>query len=207
MADFDDARAFWDARFAAPEYIFGTEPNQFLVREASRLAPGAKVLDVACGEGRNAVWLAGLGCQVTGFDVSPLALDKARRLAATKQVQVEWLQADVRTWEWAPAAFDAVACIFIQFASPAERARLFAGFRETLRPGGLVLLQGYTPKQLEYRTGGPGELSHLYTEGMLREAFDGWDILQLREYEADLAEGTKHVGRSALIELVARRPV
>jgi cyclopropane fatty-acyl-phospholipid synthase-like methyltransferase len=207
MADFDDARAFWDARFAAPEYIFGTEPNQFLVREASRLAPGAEVLDMACGEGRNAVWLAGRGCQVTGFDVSPLALDKARRLAATKQVQVEWLQADVRTWEWAPAAFDAVACIFIQFASPAERERLFAGFRETLRPGGLVLLQGYTPKQLEYRTGGPGEISHLYTEAMLREAFDGWDILQLREYEADLAEGTKHVGRSALIELVARRPV
>ena len=206
MADFDDARAFWDARFAAPDYIFGTEPNQFLVREAPRLVSGAKVLDMACGEGRNAVWLAGRGCEVTAFDVSPLALAKARRLATTKQVQVEWLQADVRSWEWTPAAFDAIACIFIQFASPAERTRLFEGFRGTLRPGGLVLLQGYTPKQLEYRTGGPGDLSHLYTEAMLREAFDGWDILQLREYEADLAEGTKHVGRSALIELVARRP-
>lgn len=207
MADFDDARTFWDARFAAPGYIFGTEPNQFLAREAVRLAADARVLDIACGEGRNAVWLAAQGCDVTGFDVSPLALEKAERLAVEKQVQVRWHQADVRTWTWAPAAFDAVACIFIQFASPAERARLFEGFRETLAPGGLVLLQGYTPKQLEYRTGGPGELSHLYTEAMLREAFGTWDILLLREYEAELAEGTKHVGRSALIELVARRPV
>lgn len=206
MANFDDARAFWDARFQAPEYIFGTEPNRFLEREAERLPKGATVLDIACGEGRNAVWLATRGCEVTAFDVSPLALAKAERLAQSKQVQVAWHMADVRTWNWTPAAFDAVACIFIQFASPAERARLFRGFRETLRPGGLVLLQGYTPKQLEYRTGGPGDVAHLYTEALLREAFDGWEILVLREYEDDLAEGTKHVGRSALIELVARRP-
>jgi len=207
MADFDDARSFWDARFEAPEYIFGTVPNRFLAREAIRLPSGARILDIACGEGRNAVWLAGQGCEVTGFDVSPVALDKARRLAAEKQVQVSWHQADVRSWDWAPEVFDAVACIFIQFASPEERTRLFQGFRETLRPGGFVLLQGYTPKQLEYRTGGPGDIAHLYTEALLRSAFEGWELLLLREYEDELAEGTKHVGRSALIEMVARKPV
>lgn len=206
MPDFDDARSFWDARFRAPEYIFGRTPNVFLEGHAGLLPDGARVLDVACGEGRNAVWLAQRGCRVTGVDISPLALDKARRLATDAGVQVDWREADLRQWQWESDVFDAVTCIFIQFASPQERSRLFEGFRTTLAPGGLLLLQGYTPKQLEYRTGGPGDVAHLYTEALLREAFRGWEVLELREHESTLAEGSKHVGRSALIDLVARRP-
>ncbi len=206
MSGFDDARAFWDQRFAAPEYIFGTEPNRFLASQAHRLVAGMRVLDIACGEGRNAVWLAAQGCRVTAFDISPLALAKAGRLADERRVEVEFREASVDDWRWEPAAFDAVACIFIQFAEPAQRARLFDGFHAALGPGGLVLLQGYTPKQLDYRTGGPGQLSHLYTAPMLREAFARFEILELREHEEDLAEGSKHVGRSALVDLVARRP-
>jgi 2-polyprenyl-3-methyl-5-hydroxy-6-metoxy-1,4-benzoquinol methylase len=203
---FDDAQAFWDQRFSAAEYIFGTDPNRFLASQAALFRPGQRVLDVACGEGRNSVWLARRGCDVLGIDVSPLGLKKARRLAEESGVQIAFQQADVRAWDWAPTAFDAVVCIFIQFAAPDDRRRLFEGFRTTLKPGGLLVLQGYTPKQIEYKTGGPPQAEHMYTEGMLREAFAGLEILRLREHEEELAEGTKHVGRSALIDLVARQP-
>ncbi|MFO1321868.1 MAG: class I SAM-dependent methyltransferase [Burkholderiales bacterium] len=206
MPAFDDARTFWDKRFDTSEYIFGTEPNVFLTREQSRLPAGARILDVACGEGRNAVWLASLGHRVTGFDISPLAIGKARALADARKVQVNLRVADVRTWEWEPGAFDAVVCVFIQFASPEVRTRLFEGFRSTLAPGGIVLLQGYTPKQLEYRTGGPGDASHLYTPALLESALTGFEMLRLEAHEAVLAEGSKHVGRSALIDVVARKP-
>ena len=203
---FDDAREFWDQRFAAPEYIFGTEPNVFLRAQAERFKRGDRVLDVACGEGRNSVWLAGLGCVVTGLDVSPLALAKGRRLADTHGLRVEYRQGDIRDWRWQPGCFDAVVCIFIQFAEPTQRTRLFEGIEATLAPGGLLVLQGYTPKQLEYKTGGPPQAEHMYTEMLLRDAFRNLDILHLREHEDILAEGTKHVGRSALIDLVARKP-
>lgn len=205
MADHDDARTFWDGRFDTAEYIFGREPNVFLAREAHRIPACSDVLDVACGEGRNAVWLARQGHRVSGLDISPVALTKARTLAATHGVSPTLRACDLRDWVWEPESFDAIVCIFIQFAAPAERQRLFGGFRTALRPGGLVLLQGYTPRQLEYRTGGPGDIAHLYTADLLREAFSGFDLLRLEEYEADLAEGSKHVGRSALVDLVARK--
>jgi cyclopropane fatty-acyl-phospholipid synthase-like methyltransferase len=203
---FDDARAFWDERFAAPEYIFGREPNRFLVSQAALFQPGAAVLDVATGEGRNAVWLAQRGCRVTGIDISAKAIEKARRLAAESGVEVRFEVEDVRQRSWVADAFDAVVTIFIQFAAPAERRSVFEGMQRTLRPGGVIVLQGYTPKQLEYKTGGPPQADHMYTEPLLREAFAGWEILHLAEHEDVLNEGTKHVGRSALIDLVARKP-
>jgi len=202
---FDDAREFWDQRYSAPEYIFGTSPNLFLASQQHLFKPGDRVLDIACGEGRNSVWLASLGCQVLGMDVSPLALTKARQLAADRGVTVAWQEADVRSWQWQPDAFDAVVCIFIQFADPSQRARLFSGLQTTLKLGGKLVLQGYTPKQVEYKTGGPPQAAHMYTAAMLRDAFAGLDIVHLQEHEDVLSEGTKHVGRSALIDLVAYR--
>ena len=205
MAAFDDAQRFWDERFAAPGYIFGTEPNRFLASQAARFGRGQAVLDVACGEGRNSVWLARQGCDVAGIDISPLARQKARRLAEKHAVSVAWDQADIRTFNWGGARFDAIVCIFIQFAAPADRERLFTGFLDTLKPGGIVVLQGYTPRQLEHRTGGPGDLAHLYTRDLLEAAFGAFEMLLLEEHEDVLDEGTKHVGRSALIDLVARK--
>lgn len=206
MPQFDDPRQFWNERYADAGYIFGTAPNRFLEAEAGRLPPSARILDVACGEGRNAVWLAERGHDVVGLDISPLALEKARRLAAERGVTVRFEEADLRTRALGEAQFDAIACIFIQFAAPEVRARLFEGFALALKPGGLLLMQGYTPKQLEFRTGGPGTLENLYTPEMLREAFADWRIERLESYEAELSEGTKHVGMSALVDLVARRP-
>ena len=204
---FDDAQAFWDARYSAQEYIFGVEPNVFLAGQTALFRPGHRVLDIACGEGRNSVWLAQRGCDVLGIDVSPLALKKAQRLAENKGVNVEFRLADVCDWQWNPATFDAVVCIFIQFAAPSERTRLFEGIETALKPGGVVVLQGYTPKQVEYKTGGPPDAAHMYTREMLELAFARLQILHLLEHEDTLAEGTKHVGRSALIDLVARKPV
>ena len=202
---FADPAGTWNQRFAADGYLFGTEPNAWLREHAAVWTPGQRVLCVADGEGRNSVWLARRGLQVDAFDIAEVGVAKARRLAAEQGATVNFQVADCDSFAWPEAHYDGVAAIFVQFADPALRDRLFAHLQRSLKPGGTLLLQGYTPKQLEYRTGGPPLLSHLYTATMLREAFTAMDILELREYEADVAEGTGHLGRSALIGLVARR--
>lgn len=196
----------WNRRFSASEYIFGTEPNAFLFSNGFRLKGGQRVLCVADGEGRNSVWLAEQGLDVTAFDFSPIGVEKARRLAAERGVKVSYEAASVYDWRWPEEAFDVVAAIFVQFADPEMRRFMFERIVRALKPGGLLLLEGYTPKQLEYRTGGPSRLENLYTEALLREAFKSLEILELREYEAELGEGSQHAGRSAVIDLVARKP-
>ena len=202
---FADALGTWNKRFAADGYLFGTEPNAWLKEHAAVWSSGQRVLCVADGEGRNSVWLAQRGLQVQAFDISDVGVAKARRLAAERGVQVDFQVADCDGFAWPEAVYDGVAAIFIQFADPALRERLFARIQRCLKPGATLLLQGYTPKQLEYRTGGPPLLLHLYTEAMLREAFAAMDIVVLREYEADVAEGSGHLGCSALVGMVARR--
>ena len=203
-----DHEAHWSARYrdAGDEYLFGTAPNKFLAAQAERFGAGMNVLSVADGEGRNAVWLAEQGCRVTATEISPVALEKAAKLARVRHVAVDFVQVDILNWDWPEAAYDAVLGIFIQFATPAERPRQLAGMKLAVKPGGLLLLQGYTPKQLEHRTGGPSAVENLYTEAMLRELFADWDIVLLREHEDTIEEGTAHAGRSALIDLVARKP-
>jgi SAM-dependent methyltransferase len=121
-------------------------------------------------------------------------------------VCVDYTVSDCEQWNWTAQSHDGVVAVFIQFADPAMRARLFANMVRALKPGGVLILQGYTPGQLEYNTGGPGELSHLYTADLLREAFQDLRIVELIEYEAELNEGARHVGRSALLGLVATKP-
>lgn len=202
---FDDAEAFWDRRFAGPEYLFGSEPNVFLVSQRALFSPGMRVLEIGCGEGRNSVWVAQMGCRVTGVDISTAALAKAAKLAAERSVEVQWIHADVRNWQWEAERFDAVVCIFIQFAAPEGRQRIFAGIQSTLVAGGCLVLQGYTPRQLQYSSGGPRDPDHLYTPELLERSLPGFDIVHMHEHDAVLAEGTKHVGQAALIELVARK--
>jgi SAM-dependent methyltransferase len=203
---FTDPAGTWNRRFAETDYLFGTEPNIWLREHAGVWQPGDRVLCVADGEGRNSVWLATQGLQVDAFDISDVGVAKARRLAEQQGVAVNFTVADCDAFDWPEAAYDGVAAIFIQFADPALRERVFANMVRSLKPGGVLLLQGYTPQQLEFRTGGPPLLSHLYTEELLREAFAGLDILTLRSYEGMVTEGAGHHGRSALVGLVARRP-
>lgn len=204
-----DHEAFWSARYrgVGDDYLFGTAPNKFLASQESRFGDGMRVLSVADGEGRNAVWLAEQGCQVTATEISPVALEKATKLARGRNVTVDHMQADILNWDWPREEFDAVVGIFIQFATPAERPRQLAGMKQAVKSGGLLFLQGYTPKQLEYRTGGPSAVESLYTAEMLREFFADWEIVSLREHEDTIEEGSAHIGRSALIDLVARKPL
>jgi SAM-dependent methyltransferase len=203
---FPDPAGTWDKRFEGEAYIFGLEPNDYLRVQTIHMAPGGRVLCVADGEGRNSVWLARQGMHVDAFDISEVGVAKARRLAANAQVTVHFGVADCDSWAWPIETYDAVAAIFVQFADPPMRERMFARMVRSLKHGGLLVLQGYTPRQLEYKTGGPPFVSHLYTADLLRFAFAELEIIELREYEADLAEGTQHFGRSALIGLLARRP-
>ncbi len=197
----------WDARYAEQGYIFGEGPNLFLERQAPLLKPGMRALAVADGEGRNSVWLAEQGLAVTATDISPVALAKARRLAERRGVAVDFRQADMVGWDYPEGEFDLVAAIFIQVVGPADRAVAFEGMKRALKPGGLLLVEGYTPDQLRHGTGGPSAIENLYTEALLRESFGGLIIEQLDSYEAELDEGPRHKGLSAVIDLVARKPL
>ena len=194
----------WNERYAGEDYHFGTEPNAFLASQHARLKPGMSCLAVADGEGRNGVWLAEQGLQVTSVDGSSVAVNKARALARVRGVTLECELADLSDWQWPVQRFDVVAAIFIQFVGAAGRAQQFANLKRCLKPGGLLLLQGYTPRQLEYRTGGPSQVDNLYTESVLREAFDDMEILHLAEHDSVIHEGAGHDGMSALIDMVAR---
>lgn len=200
------ARDYWDTRFAATDYVFGTQPSNFLTRQAELLTAGQTALAVADGEGRNGVWLAEQGLDVTSMDFSEAALEKARKLAASRAVEVKFERADLTDWSWPPEAFDIVAAVFIQFADAGLREKIFAGIRRTLKPGGLLLLHGYRPEQLAYKTGGPSTVENLYTRELLERSFGDWQILLLREYDQMLTEGAGHAGMSALVDLVARKP-
>ena len=202
---FEHALTRWEARFNVAEYLFGERPNAYLASKAGLLIRGGRALSIADGEGRNSVWLAEHGMQVDAFDFSPTAVAKARRLAVSRGVYVGFNVCETFAWGWAPSTYDLVAAIFIQFATPAERAKLFPLIRQTLKPGGLLILQGYRPEQLQYRTGGPPEVENLYTEAIIREALAGMDILELRCYDEHVDEGKGHAGMSALMGVVARK--
>lgn len=197
----------WDARFAGDSYLFGKAPNAFLAAQAPRLERGWSVLAVADGEGRNGVWLAQQGLDVLSIDSSSVAQEKARRLAQSRGVDLRLELADLEVWPFPKARFDVVVAIFIQFAGPDLRQRLFEAMKSALKPGGLLLLEGYRPEQLAYRTGGPPITENLYTQTMLSESFADMEILDLAVYDAVIEEGVGHKGMSALIDLVARKPL
>ncbi len=201
-----DANAQWDRRYAGDDYLFGTAPAAFLTRHARHLPGAGLVLAVADGEGRNSVWLAERGLEVTAMDASPVALDKARRLAVDREVHVAFRLGDVLTWDWGAAPYDAVVAIFIQFAGPKDRAAVFEGLDRALKPGGMLMLHGYAPRQVGYGTGGPPCAENMYTLGLLRDAYPGYDSRHQADYDSEIDEGRGHSGRSGLIDFIARKP-
>lgn len=203
---FAQAKEVWDERFRRKGFLFGEEPNQYLVSQVSSLKPGRALL-VADGEGRNSVWLAKQGFEVDAFDISSEAVAKAQAFAERSGVHVNYCCCEYRDFDWPLDYYDSVVGIFFQFASPAMRADLFQRLSQCLKPGGTVLIQGYTPKQLEFKTGGPGKLDHLYVESTIEEGFQGFDWLDFRLYEDELSEGEGHFGRSALLGAVGRKPI
>ena len=193
----------WDDRFAGETYMFGTEPAQALVRHLDRLHNGGTTLAVADGEGRNSVFLAKKGFAVTAMDSSKVGIAKAEKLSAQHGVAPAFELADIYDYEWHKHSYDNLVAIFIQFAPPEMWASIFEGMKSALRKGGVLMLHGYTPKQVEYGTGGPSNPAHMYDCDMLANAFADMDILVNEAYEAVLDEGPGHSGQSALIDFIA----
>lgn len=200
----EDPAAFWDQKYAIDDYYYGTTANAWLRGQAGRLRPGMRALSIADGEGRNGVWLAGQGLDVTAVDASAKAIAKARALAAERGVSLRHLQADLTSWPWPVAAFDVAVAIFAHFASD-QRPTIHRRMLESLVPGGLVLIEAYSPYQHLHRTGGPPDLDMLYTAFRLQQDFQGAEILELAEVTTELQEGRGHQGTSATVRLVARR--
>ena len=196
---------FWNSRYAEPGYAYGTEPNAFLVSQKKYLKPGGKALAVADGEGRNGVWLAQQGLDVLSVDASEVGLRKTQELAADRGVAIRTEKVDLTTWKWPEQKFDVVAAIFIHFP-PEVRARMHRRMFEALKPGGVLILEAFTPEQLTYKSGGPPVAEMLYTADMLRTDFAGGEILFIEETIAELTEGNYHRGAGAVVRLVLRRP-
>jgi ubiquinone/menaquinone biosynthesis C-methylase UbiE len=193
----------WQGRYAVSEYIFGEEPNAFLASKKTLLPKSGRALAIADGEGRNGVWLAQQGLDVLSLDFSPNGQDKAKSLAKARGVTLSFELADVHEWSYPEHSFDVVVEIFTQFSDPEQRALKWEGMKRTLKPGGLLLLEGYTPKQLDHGTGGPKQLDHLYTREMLMDAFGGFSKVEIRDYETLMSEGGGHAGMAAVIDVVA----
>lgn len=197
---------FWEDRYSGEGYLFGTEPNDFLVEEADRLLPGMRALAVADGEGRNGVWLAEQGLEVVSVDFSANALAKARALAAERGVRIETRQADLFSWDWPVAAFDLVVTFYIHPPSNNQRILLAAMF-QALRPGGLLIFEAYSKAHAECEFGGPDDPDRLYATALLRQILAEAEILLLEEKTIVRRSGRYPGKPAAVLRLIARRPI
>lgn len=193
----------WDERYAEAGYIYGTEPNDFLAAHAAQIPPG-RVLCLAEGQGRNAVWLAQQGYEVTAVDLSAVGLAKAQQLAAERGVSITTIQADLTEYMIEPHGWDGIVSIFCHLPVPARR-RLYGQVPAGLRPGGIFLLEAYTPKQLQFGTGGPAAVELLVPLAAVRAELAGleWEIAQ--EVEREIYEGRLHGGPSAVVQLLGKK--
>lgn len=194
----------WDQRYSAPGYAYGTEPNDFL-RQVSDRIPRGRVLCLAEGEGRNAVYLAGLGCTVLAVDASAFGLAKARQLAEERQVDIETQVADLAEFSIPPDSFDAIVAIFCHLP-PALRAQVHRQTVEGLRSGGVLVLEGYALGQIGRGTGGPQLAELLFDLATLKQELDGlrWELAI--EKEREVVEGSFHTGLGQVIQLLGIKP-
>ncbi len=167
----------WDERYSTQGYVFGIEPNRFVSQELSGLAP-RRVLDLGSGQGRNAVWLAAQGHDVTAVDLSPVATEQATRLAEESGVTVDFVAADLTTWEPEPAGFDLVLLSYLQLV-PEKRSLVHGKAVRALAPGGTLFLIAHHLDNLEHGVGGPQSPEYLYTEDELRKDFVALTIERL----------------------------
>ncbi len=195
----------WNRRYADRELVWTDEPNRFLVAEAATLDPG-RALDLACGEGRNAVWLAGRGWQVTGVDFSEVALEKARGLAAARGVQAKWVLADLGAYAPDPRAFDLVLIFYLQVPA-AQRQAIVRAAARAVAPGGLLLLVAHDSSNLEHGYGGPQQPAVLYTADDVVADLDSSGLEIERAERVARPVSTPEGERTALDALVsAHRP-
>jgi 2-polyprenyl-3-methyl-5-hydroxy-6-metoxy-1,4-benzoquinol methylase len=201
-----DSKKFrdWDDRYAASDYLFGTAPNDFLKTVAHQLAPNSQILCLADGEGRNGVYLAAQGHTVTAVDQSRVGLKKAKKLAQQKQVSVETIKADLAEYDLGVESWDCIVSIF--FHIPSEvRANIYPRIIAALKPGGSLILESYTPNQLNHKTGGPPTSDLMLTKDQLTQYFSEMNLEHLQELEREVIEGTGHTGLASVVQLLALR--
>jgi len=194
----------WDERFAQAEPVYGEQPNAYLRAQAHRFTPGCKILVPGDGYGRNGLWLARQGFRVTTVDLSPVGVERARKSAQAAGLAMSIEKADLTTWSWPVSAFDAVASIFLHLP-PDLRSQIHAQMLGALKPGGLLIIEAFTPAQLKHSSGGPKQVELLYTAEILRRDFVWAEELELLEVEVDLDEGHMHRGRAAVVHGIFRK--
>jgi len=194
---------FWNNRYAVASHVYGEAPNFFVAEVASQMPAGA-VLCLAEGEGRNAVHLATLGHRVTAVDQSEVGLAKARRLAVARGVEIDTVVADLANYSITAGAWAGIVATFAHLP-PALRRRVHRDVVAGLQPGGMFVLEAYTPAQLAFGTGGPKSPELLMTLADLREELSGLQFRIARELERDVIEGAGHTGRAAVVQILARR--
>jgi hypothetical protein len=197
--------SMWDQRYAGDGFFYGTEPNDFLRDEVGVFPAGAEVLCLAEGEGRNGVFLATRGLRVTGVDGSSVGLAKAQRLAKQNDVVIETIVADLGEWDLGEARWDAVVSIWAHLPAPV-RAALHPRIARAIRPGGLLFVEHYHPKQIPYKTGGPPDPTWMLTLDELARDFAGWEQVHTFEGERDVREGAGHGGLSYVTQAILRKP-
>lgn len=194
----------WDERYAGERFFYGTEPNDFLSANAAAIATRGRVLCLGEGEGRNAVYLAGLGLSVSALDQSEVGLAKALQLAQARGVSISTIPADLEFYRIEVGHWDAIVSIWCHLPS-ALRSKVHAQVVAGLKPCGLFLLEAYRPEQLSFGTGGPKSVEMLPTLEQLREELSGLTFEHAAELERDVQEGQGHSGRSAVVQVLARK--
>ncbi len=194
----------WDERYSIDEYLFGKEPAQALLRNEEHLVSGGTTLVIADGEGRNSVYLAKKGFKVTATDNSIVANQKAKSLAVSENVQVDYRLEDFFDINWSEKNYDNVIGICFQFVPHHLIDNVLMDLRSATKKGGTLLIHGYTPTQLKYGTGGPKDKSLMYTKNTFTNLFHESEIFKLEEYEAIINEGVGHSGLSAMIDFIAK---
>lgn len=195
---------FWDSRYGEDGFAYGTAPNAYLSSFSDTFKSGQKVLVIGDGEGRNGVWLAEQGCDVVSVDSSSVGVEKAKSLAAEKGVDIDAICVDLNDWDWPESEFDFVVIIYVHFP-PNVRAMLHSKVVSALKPGGQLILESFTPEQLNYSSGGPPVLEMLYTAEMMADDFKVLEIQQLEECVTELNEGKYHCGEGAVVRLLAKK--
>jgi SAM-dependent methyltransferase len=190
----------WDERYSEPGFSYGTAPNEFLVSVAGKL-PKGKILSLAEGEGRNAVYLAALGYEVTGVDGSEVGLRKAVSLAAERGVVITTIHADLSSFKIEPEAWDGIIACYCHVPS-SIRAPLFRAAVLGLRPGGVFVLEAFSKEQLAYGTGGPQSPDMLMSLEELTQELDGLEFVHAVRIERDVREGSKHTGLASVVQIL-----
>lgn len=200
----EDVQEFWNQRFGRDEYVYGTSPNTFLESSAQFFPASGKVLCIAEGEGRNALFLCQQGHTVNAVDLSTEGKAKAERLAQQHGVSLEYAICDLNDFDYGENQWNAIVSIFAHVDS-ASRKNIYHKAIASLKPGGIFLLESYHPRQLEYGTGGPKDVDMLVTLEDLRTHFQGLEVLHEAELERDVTEGSFHTGNAYVTQLIVRK--